>query len=162
MFRALFIALLIATSTHAGSLLTTTHSGIWRGVGIQTDGSDWDMEVTIAPTLGVVHYPSLNCGGRWQYLEETADSLSGIETIDYGLENCIETGLIYLQPYQTDQMVFIWCSEEEDVSALAVLSRSTASIATFDAQRAASQTALDALGHALGNIACHGKKWLGA
>ena len=161
MFRTLLIALLIATSAHAGSLFTATHNGIWRGVGIQTDGSNWGMEVTLGPTLGVVRYPSLRCGGRWRYGNETASSLSGVEAIDYGLENCIETGQIYLQSYQNDQIIFMWCGEEDGVSALAVLTRSSAPITTNDAQRAASQAALDGLGYALDTITCHGKQWLG-
>ena len=161
MFRTLFIALMIASSAHAGSLFTATHSAIWRGVGIQTDGSDWDMEVTLGPTLGVVRYPSLRCGGRWQYLDETADSLSGVETIDYGLENCIEAGQIYLQPHQNGQMIFMWCGEEAGVSALAVLTRSTAPAVSYLAQRTASQAALDGLGFALGSITCHSQQWLG-
>ncbi len=157
----LILALVFASPLQAGEPFSRVFSGIWHGVGIQTTGSDWSMELTLGPTLGVVRYPSLRCGGRWQYLDETADSLSGIETIDYGLENCIETGKIYLQPYQNDQMVFMWCGEEEGVSALAVLSRNAAPTAGYEAQKEASQQALDALGYALGNITCQGSKWLG-
>ncbi len=157
----LILTLIFATPLQAGAPFSRSFSGVWHGVGIQTDGSDWSMELTLGPTLGVVRYPSLRCGGRWQFLNETANSLSGVEIIDYGLENCIETGEIYLQPAQNDQMIFMWCGEEEGVSALAVLSRNSPASAPYEAQKQASQAALDALGYALGNITCQGSKWLG-
>ncbi len=161
MFRTLIFALIMATSAQAGALFTSTYSGNWHGVGIQTDGSDWDMQVTLGPTLGVVRYPRLKCGGRWQYQAVAAASLTGVETIDYGLETCIETGKVYLQPYGDDRIVFMWCGEQDGVSAVAVLERDGFATSNYEAQQQASQEALEALGATLENISCQSKIWLG-
>ncbi len=161
MFRIFVIILMYCSAAKAGAPFVSTFGGDWRGVGVQSDGASWAMQVTLGEGQGVVTYPSLQCGGIWTYGNMGVASLSGVETIDYGLENCIETGQIYLQPYQNDQMLFLWCGEEDGVSALAVLTRSTAPAATYEARRAASQAALDGLGYALGNITCHGRQWLG-
>ncbi len=161
MFRTLVLALLLATSAQAGGLFTSTYSGNWRGVGIQSDGSDWDMQLTLGPTLGVVRYPRLQCGGNWQYTAVETNSLSGVETIDFGLENCIETGMVYLQPYGENQMIYLWCGEEDGVSAVAVLARDGFFPADYGAERAASFAALKTLGSALKNITCTGNRWLG-
>ena len=161
MVRTLFLALIMATTAQAGALFTSTYSGVWHGVGIQSDMSDWDMQVTLGPTLGVVRYPRLQCGGRWQYEAVTGSSLSGVENIEYGLQNCIETGRIYLQPYDDNRIIFMWCGEADGVSAVAVLARDSAAASDYEAQRQATQHALDTLGAALENITCEGKIWLG-
>ena len=161
MFRSLIFALILATPVQAGALFTSTFGGNWRGVGIQADSSDWDMQVTLGPTLGMVRYPSLNCGGRWQYEAVTTDTLTGVETIDYGLETCIESGKVYLQRYDESRLVYMWCGEEDGVSAVAVLERDGFVASDYAAQRQASQVALDTLGVALENITCQGKIWLG-
>jgi len=128
---------------------------------VQSGGSDWDMQLTLGPMLGTVRYSSLSCGGRWQYGEVTSDSLSGTETIDYGLETCIETGQIYLETFGEDQIFFMWCGAEDGVSAVAVLERDGFFPRDYNAQRAASTAALAARGSALESITCAGRKWLG-
>jgi len=161
MFRPLIFALLLAATAQAAPLFTSRYAGNWRGVGIQSDGSDWDMQVTLGPTLGTVRYPRLQCGGRWQYSDVAPDSLSGVETIDYGLENCIETGQIYLETFGENRIFFMWCGAEDGVSAVAVLERDGFFPSDYAAQRAASTAALTARGAALENITCAGNKWLG-
>jgi len=161
MFRGVIFAFLIATTAQAGPLFTSSHAGNWRGVGVQSDGSDWDMRLTLGPTLGVVSYPNLRCGGRWQYGAVTPDSLSGTETIDYGLENCIETGQVYVEIYGKNQLFFMWCGAEDGVGAVAVLERDGFFPPDYNAQRAASNAALAARGESLENITCTGNIWFG-
>jgi len=161
MFRTVIFALLLAATAQAAPLFTSTHAGNWRGVGIQSDGSDWDMQVTLGPTLGTVRYPNLRCGGAWQYVDVRSGSLSGIETIDYGLENCVETGQVYLETFGENQIFFMWCGAEDGVSAVAVLERDGFFPGDYTAQRAASTAALEARGAALESITCAGRKWLG-
>ncbi len=161
MFRTVIFALLLAATAQAAPLFTSAYAGNWRGVGLQSDGSDWDMQVTLGPTLGMVRYPNLNCGGQWHYSDVASGSLSGIETIDYGLENCIETGQVYLEPFAENRIFFMWCGAGEGVSAVAVLERDGFFPGDYAAQRAASAAALAARGAALENITCAGNKWLG-
>lgn len=161
MRRIFLLILALASPAHAGEPFSTTFAGAWHGVGIQSDGSSWEMQATLGPIQGAVRYPGLQCGGRWAYADMGVASLSGVETIEYGLENCIETGNIYLQPHESARILFMWCGEEDGVSALAVLTRDSAPNAGFEAERAASQAALDGLEYDLDRITCRGKKWLG-
>lgn len=157
----LLMALTSPIAAHAGANFIASHAGNWRGVGIQTDGSSWEMQLTLGPTQGIVSYPSLSCGGTWTYSEVGPASLSGDEIIDYGLENCIESGSVYVQPYGEDQLLYMWCGEEDGVSAVAVLARDGVAQDDYAAQHYATLKALYRRGFSLEAITCSGQKWLG-
>jgi len=161
MFKILCFALICASPLLAGSPFEETYAGKWRGVGIQSDGYDWDMQIALGPTMGEVRYPSLRCGGVWRYSTVTALGLSGIESITYGLENCIETGSIFLQPDGENQLIFMWCGEEDGVTAVALLVRGGSFEPEYERLRAASQATLDEIENGLENISCRGSQWFG-
>ncbi len=157
----LLMALASPIAAQAGADFIGTHAGNWRGVGIQTDGSSWEMQLTLGPAQGIVSYPSLSCGGTWTYSEVGSARFSGVETIDFGLENCIESGSVYLQPYGENQLLYMWCGEESGVSAVAVLERDGVAQGNYAAQHEATLKALYRRGFSLEAITCSGQKWLG-
>ncbi len=157
----LLIFSLNAGLAHAGGGFARQYSGEWQGVGVQTDGSDWSMRAEIAQDQGVIEYPNLGCGGTWRYLDVAESYLTGIELIQYGLNNCIETGNIRLQPYAPDKMLFIWCGEEDGVSAIAILERNQGKISSYQAQLTTTRAALESLGNRIEQISCNRQKWLG-
>ena len=80
--------------------------GNWTGKGIQfEDGtkdegqySTWDISVTFGPSSVTIGYPSLNCGGVWQQEQSRPNATYYRETITFGLENCIDQGLVVTSP----------------------------------------------------------------
>ncbi len=163
MFRliCLVAALVFAPVAQAGGGFTSGFAGNWRGVGVQADGAHWDMQLTLGPTLGMVSYPELKCGGTWKFTEERVNGLLATERIDYGREYCIETGNVLLLPYGTGQMLYVWCGPDENAGAVAVLARAGASMADYAAQLAATEAALQGLAGRLETLRCDSTAWLG-
>ena len=163
MFRSLLVALLVVATAPAlaGAPFTSTYAGAWLGVGVQSDGSSWDMVVTIEDKHSTVAYPRLHCGGQWGYVQIEPDFLQARETIDYGLENCITSGTILLSPFENDQLIYVWCGDDNTVSAIALLERSNASDRRYEAMLAATQAMKEQVGNELQNSTCQGKIWLG-
>ncbi len=157
----LLIFSLNASLAHAGGGFALQYSGEWQGVGVQTDGSDWGMRAEITQDQGVIEYPNLGCGGIWSYLDVAESYLTGIELIQYGLNNCIETGNIRLQPNGLDQMLFIWCGEEDGVSAIAILERNQGKVSSYQTQLTTTRGVLESLGDRIEQISCNRQKWLG-
>ena len=80
--------------------------GNWTGRGIQfEDGqkaqgqfSAWDISVTFGPSSVTIGYPTLNCGGVWKQEQSLTHGTYYRETITFGLENCIDQGLVVTSP----------------------------------------------------------------
>ncbi len=161
--KAVFVLLfaLSAQFAQAGGGFMSTHLGTWYGVGVQSDGSNWDMLVSLGHSRGQVSYNSLNCGGWWAYQSEETDALTATESIRYGLETCVETGDVKLFTYGPDTVLYIWCGAEEGASALAILSRSPAGSLDYSTALLATKTALDTLDRSIDSVSCNRGSWLG-
>jgi len=158
--KAVFVILftLSAQFSQAGGGFLNTHFGTWYGVGVQSDGSNWDMLVSLGRSRGQVSYNSLNCGGWWAYQSEESGTLTATETIRYGLETCAETGDIKLFSYGPDTVLYIWCGAEEGASALAILSRTPPNSLDYSTALLATKTALNTLERDNGSIpGCRGR-----
>jgi hypothetical protein len=152
---------LTAQFAQAGGGFVNTHIGTWYGVGLQSDGSNWDMLVTLGRSRGRVSYNSLNCGGWWAYQSEQANALTAVESIRYGLESCVETGDIKLLPYGQDSLLYLWCGPEDGASALAILNRAPPSQLDYRTALLATKTALDTLKLDFDSLSCNQTSRLG-
>ncbi len=158
---ALILILLIPLQAYAGAPFTSAMGGVWHGVGLQSNGAEWNVELTLGPTRGAVAYPSLQCGGVFRYRQVMAASLIAVETIEYGLETCYETGHVSLASYDETRILFVWCGEEDHVRSLAVLARGPLVLKNYEADYDATLDAILALEGPLDDITCTGSKWLG-
>jgi hypothetical protein len=88
---------LIAGTAHAQTL-----SGTWCGVGEQTDPdgrkSYWSAHMRLMGAHGRMDYPSLACGGTLDFERIEGPVHYYRERIDYGLERCIDDGLVAVKP----------------------------------------------------------------
>ena len=157
----LVLTLSIATLAQAGPSVPIAFAGNWHGVGLQTDGSNWSIEVSVGPEQATVTYPTLNCGGNWQYQSMSEEGLSAIETIEYGRQACIETGNIFLMPFDHDKIIYLWCSEELALVAFAILARGDPENQSYAEQKAVTLEALEAPVNHLKSISCPREQWLG-
>lgn len=123
---------------------TTTDSlaGVWEGEGRQwNDGGrsrepdeEWTIRVTLAPGAtgaydGSVDYPSLQCGGRLEYVgpNTSLDAQPGDmifrETITYGTDRCVTGGTVMLRPSTRRGIVLAWAIADRPTVASARLER---------------------------------------
>lgn len=161
MFRTLVFACLFTATAQAGTDFSSPYAGEWRGVGVQSDGPNWDMLVSIGDTQSVVTYPSLNCGGRWFHVEMDAEILRAEENIEYGLSNCINSGTVLLSKYKDGRVIFVWCGEDGAVSAMALLERHDASGRSYEEMLNATQAIVAVVGNDLKSNTCRSNAWLG-
>jgi len=105
----------------AAENLQITKAGVWHGVGVQIDAIDWPMELTLGETTPTVDYPSLECGGEWQLLKSSGTELLAIEKITYGLDQCLDGGVLRLQKYNDDMLIYHWYDRAGMAVAAAVL-----------------------------------------
>lgn len=157
----IIILLLMAQYARAGAGFLNTHIGAWYGVGVQTDGSNWDMRVSLGYTRGQVSYTSLNCGGWWRYQSNEPEYLTAIESINYGVQSCVDTGDVRLVPYGKDTLLYMWCGAEDGVSALAILARIPTRKRDYQTALLATKAALETMGHDIESISCARHIWFG-
>lgn len=77
-------------ATHAESVV-----GLWRGMGEQTDGSSWDMELNITSLrpgkCATIKYPSSGCSGHWECVSRfDGVQLDAVEHITSGKDRCVD------------------------------------------------------------------------
>ncbi len=120
--KTLWILLtLLATPLWAGEAFSTRFPGVWHGIGIQIDAQEWPMELRLSPGAAEVEYPSLQCGGNWRFLKETPDQIVAVEKVTYGLDECLDGGLVRLESYQDSLLVYRWYDNAGKAVAGAVL-----------------------------------------
>ena len=79
--------------------------GIWEGVG-QQQGISWTIRADLQLDEQLIEYPSLNCGGFWELIEETEAQLSFRETITFGNNMCVDQGLVELTDQSENELVY--------------------------------------------------------
>jgi hypothetical protein len=97
--------------------------GRWTGVGRQSDGGRWEIELDVARTdegpCAVVRYPDLGCSGFWTCVPaDKAYRLEAVETITEGQERCMGDVpvSVVLGPTGRDAM-FDACTDEVTANA---------------------------------------------
>jgi len=95
--------------------------GVWEGVGLQ-DELSWSIRVDIKEDEQLIEYPSLNCGGSLELLEETDAQLLFKETIHVGggVSGCVDQGFVELTDQSENQLVYryYWPSGGDEVGSL--------------------------------------------
>ncbi len=102
------IAGLALSSMAAGKDSTETFQvplGTWTGTGYQlydmpSDGeySSWNVLLRSDGKSIGISYPSLGCGGTWDIENSTRLASYYRENITYGVEDCIDQGLVVASP----------------------------------------------------------------
>ena len=100
--------------------------GRWKGVGHQSDGSSWEMEVDVTRLdegpCAIVQYPSLGCGGYWECLGSAGRRLRAIERITVGTDTCVDRVRVDLRLSKSQQEV-AFTAKTGDVGAAGRLTR---------------------------------------
>lgn len=146
MLRAMLIAFLIALPL---DLMPVEKAGKWHAVGVQIDGFEWPMSVEISENFATVDYPSLNCGGDWSYLKVSETDITAIENITYGINECLDGGLIRIEIYDDNSLFYRWFDKSGKTVAGAVLIDGEMRMENYDAL-------LDLTMQALGNYFIEG------
>jgi hypothetical protein len=85
-------------------------TGRWVGVGHQSDGPSWRMELDVARTddgpCAVVRYPDDDCAGYWTCTEVSGRRLLAVEHITVGAERCAARVDVGVELQQSGQLVF--------------------------------------------------------
>lgn len=75
--------------------------GRWQGIGVQDDGSSWQMRVTIRGTragpCATVEYPTIACAADWICEDGTGELLRAREQLTDGHDRCIDGGAIEMR-----------------------------------------------------------------
>ncbi|MEE9453641.1 MAG: hypothetical protein V3V13_04580 [Paracoccaceae bacterium] len=135
--KYIFVLILtFATPAFAQENLANIHAGLWHGVGVQIDGPDWEMQLTLGDGATMVAYPTLDCGGEWQDIKVDATQILAVERITYGMEDCLDGGLIRLQEYGEGMLIYHWFDNSGKALAAAVLLRGEMRDDTYNALHA--------------------------
>jgi len=118
----LLFALTHAPLSHAGDVSPPPEPvKEFYGVGWQDDGQHWSVAVHLGKKSGKIAYPSLKCSGDWTLVSTTPERLHFIETLTSGLDACIETGDVFLEPLPTGGYHYEWSELGADAGARAIL-----------------------------------------
>lgn len=130
MLRFVIVAFIIALPI---GTLPVEKAGHWHAVGVQIDGYEWSMSVEIFEDTASVDYPSLNCGGDWNFLKMSEDSITAIERITYGVNQCLDGGLIRVEIYDDSSLFYRWFDKSGKVVAGAILIEGELRMENYDA-----------------------------
>lgn len=87
-------------------------AGHWTGVGHQSDGPQWKMELDITRTddgpCAIVRYPDLGCGGYWSCVANNEDGggFEAIEHITHGSSRCMDRVRVEVSLTETGRLIF--------------------------------------------------------
>ena len=142
-FSFILFLLVFNTSTHAGKaspslvpiinyLLMDSEdnhikqfNGTWEGLGLQTNGSEWTIEVKIDSNTKkyTIKYPSLSCGGILTFKSSSLNKVEFYEKITYGTSQCIDGGITSLEKTSQDKANFYWYKSTSNQKAFGELER---------------------------------------
>ncbi len=91
----------------------TTYVGIWKGEGLQDNGSRWSILITLIrgkgdSVIGTMEYPSLTCGGQLTLRRVNTQSIELAENLTYGKGRCVNRGTVTLQPISSNRLQYKW------------------------------------------------------
>ncbi len=116
----IIIFLLMASVANAG--LADRLNGVWEGTGYQSSAgvSQWTMKFTAENGTFHIEYPSLSCGGTWDYLRETSGSVVFSENIEYG-DGCVDEGSVEVLLIEKNKLRFIYFLPNGEIAAFGEL-----------------------------------------
>ena len=95
------------------SRLPSEFVGVWEGHGIQDNGSEWSILLTLIPgsndsIVGTIAYPSLKCGGKLTLQSLTDNYIELFENLIFGTGGCVNRGTIELQTVSNRRLKYQW------------------------------------------------------
>lgn len=127
MIRLLLAALALLGLAHSGQasenalLKQVQAQSRYYGVGWQSNGTHWSIELMITESGAEIAYPSLGCTGVWAPLASSLGYLDYRETITSGTDVCESTGTVRLGPLSHGRLIYSWTLPGEGVMAEAIL-----------------------------------------
>lgn len=118
---AVLTALAFGSAALAADKFTKANAGTWQGVGIQIDGQEWSMSLSIDPTASEVAYDGGKCGGTWTHIRVTDDRIVAVEKLTAGLDICLDGGLLQVERFDENSLLYSYFDKAGDVVASAVL-----------------------------------------
>lgn len=97
------------------------NAGEWHGVGIQIDGQEWSFSLSIDADTAKIDYDSTECGGHLDYLKTTEDRIIAIEKLTFGLDVCLDGGLVKIDRYDENALLYQFFDRAGTVVAKAIL-----------------------------------------
>jgi len=84
-------------------------NGEWIGDGEQTNGHKWSIRINIDSIKKkyTIDYPSLNCGGRLDFISTSGNKIEFYENFTYGYSRCVQ-GKVVLIKTSDNQSDFLW------------------------------------------------------
>lgn len=96
-------------------------SAVWAGDGIQDNGPEWSLEITLEKAGALISYPSIPCSGRLDILDSNSASITFRETITEGTLVCITGGTVVLRGEAGGSLLFDWSDPVSGLKATAIL-----------------------------------------
>lgn len=104
--------------------MLSNEAGLWRGDGVQRNGSNWPMSVRLGGKIATVEYPTLGCSSKWYKMLESASSSAYWEKIETGKGKCADGGIASLALQKSGNIVFLYSrTPSGPKEAVAVLER---------------------------------------
>lgn len=94
---------------------------VWAGDGIQGDGPEWSVEITLDDDRALISYPSIPCAGTLDILSIGPQTLILRETITTGTALCVTGGTVVLQVEAGGSLLFDWSDPVSGLQATAIL-----------------------------------------
>lgn len=94
---------------------------VWAGDGVQDNGPEWSLEITLEAEGARITYPSIPCSGQLDILSSDGDSITLRETITKGTIVCITGGTVVLQGEAGGSLLFDWSDPVSGLKATAIL-----------------------------------------
>lgn len=89
----LFLATALAAAQAAGL------GGSWSGNVTQSDTrSTYPVEMELYGSTGSINYPTLNCGGKLEFMRAEGGGFIYRENITFGKDHCYDGGTIQISP----------------------------------------------------------------
>jgi hypothetical protein len=94
---------------------------IWAGEGVQSDGPEWSVEITLGTDGATILYPSIPCGGTLDVIASGPDEITLRETITENTFACIDGGTLRLRVEAGGSLLFDWNDPVTGLTATAIL-----------------------------------------
>lgn len=117
---ALIIALL-PLAAQAETPAWWREGAVWAGDGVQNDGQEWSLEITLGADSATISYPSIPCSGTLEILSTNAATITLRETITKGAFFCITGGTVALRGEAGGSLLFDWSDPVSGLKATAIL-----------------------------------------
>ena len=83
-------------------------TGVWTGVGVQENGSEWTIQMSMGSGQDRIEYSSIPCSGTLELLSQTGSEYVYREKITKHKNNCVDNGRIVANVIDANTMDWKW------------------------------------------------------